>query len=302
MKPFFSICIPLTNRGRTIYNTLLSVSRQTFREFEVIIVDCGSKDNTRSEVEKFFSNYDYKNNPFKYQYTTLNYIPKTVEDWNEPILLATGKYIAMLEGDDQFLENHLQVAYNCILSHDNIGMYTTGNQLKKRFYLHGLIQPAEWIIEQFLMRETPPPSETIFIRLNRQNTPFLYNVTDYEYAPEMDLNMQIASNNFCAYFSDTQLVWRDFTPKKQNTWHFFADYYTMIKKYKHLVDRKIQITTRNMITASAIFSSLQSRKLLNIYTFAKNLIKEIGVINYLIAWLYMFIIIKNKLIKKITGK
>jgi glycosyltransferase involved in cell wall biosynthesis len=302
MIPFFSICIPVTNRGKTIYNTLLSVCNQFFRDFEVVIVDCGSNDNTRDEINRFFHSNNYKNNSFEYQYIVLEYIPKTVEDWNEPIVKASGKYIAMLEGDDQFLKENLKMAYDYLSTHENIGMYTTGNQFRKRIYLQGLIQPDVWIKELFLMRETPPPSETIFIRLNNNNKPFLYNTRDYEYAPEIDLYFQIAMDNYNAYYSDTQLVFRDNSPKKRNTWHYFVDNYTILKKYNHLVEKKTYISVRNNTTIRAILVSITSFELLNIYNFAIHLITEIGFFNYIISIFRILIMIPNKLFHKILCK
>jgi glycosyltransferase involved in cell wall biosynthesis len=276
----------------------MSVSRQTFRDFEVIIVDCGSQDNTRQEIERFFNSCDYKNNPFKYQYVILDYFPQTVEDWNEPVLLATGKYIAMLEGDDRFLENHLGVAYDYLSAHENVGVYAAGNQFRKRFSL-GLIQPEKWIDELFLMREIPPPSEAIFIRLNKSGTPFLYNVVDYEYAPEIDLYFQIALDNFCAYYSGTQLVWRDksIPPPKNITWHYFVDCYTVMKKYKQLVTRNVYIAARYNVTVRVIEASLTSPDLSCKFNLTKYIIKEIGVLNYAVTLLYVF---KNKIICKIN--
>ncbi len=84
-NPFFSVCIPTTNRGRTIYNILMSVANQTYKDFEVIIVDCGSTDNTRDEIKRFFESSHFRERPFHYRYETRDYYPQTVEDWNEPV-------------------------------------------------------------------------------------------------------------------------------------------------------------------------------------------------------------------------
>jgi glycosyltransferase involved in cell wall biosynthesis len=52
-KPYFSIYIPTYNNSSTIADTLNSVFRQTYTNFEVIIRDDGSKDSTLRVVKKF---------------------------------------------------------------------------------------------------------------------------------------------------------------------------------------------------------------------------------------------------------
>ncbi|MEL6943215.1 MAG: glycosyltransferase family A protein, partial [Bacteroidota bacterium] len=44
--PFFSIVIPTFNRSSFIQNTVQSVLQQSFRDFEIIIIDDGSTDDT----------------------------------------------------------------------------------------------------------------------------------------------------------------------------------------------------------------------------------------------------------------
>src|SRR5260221_4747199 len=51
MNPFFSIIIPSYNRGHVIRRAIDSVVNQSFQEFEIIVVDDGSSDNTRQLVE-----------------------------------------------------------------------------------------------------------------------------------------------------------------------------------------------------------------------------------------------------------
>jgi GT2 family glycosyltransferase len=129
MSPFFSVCIPLYNREKTIYNTLSSLSRQSFNNFNVKIVIYKCDDDTDGQVSLFFKSEIFKKNPFDHEikYSDLNF-----DDWNGPVLLADGKYIAMLEGDDQFLPEHLNTAHSILSVKDNIGIYATGNQHRFR--------------------------------------------------------------------------------------------------------------------------------------------------------------------------
>ncbi len=51
----FSVIIPLYNKAPYIEKTLQLVLQQTFRDFEIIVVDDGSTDNGAEIVKKVFS-------------------------------------------------------------------------------------------------------------------------------------------------------------------------------------------------------------------------------------------------------
>ena len=50
-SPFFSIIIPTYNRDYILPETIYSIQEQSFGNWEVVVVDDGSKDNTRELVE-----------------------------------------------------------------------------------------------------------------------------------------------------------------------------------------------------------------------------------------------------------
>ena len=58
--PFFSIIIPTFNQSSFLQKALKSVFNQTFKNFEVIVVDNNSKDGTK-KVVKSFNNIVYRN-------------------------------------------------------------------------------------------------------------------------------------------------------------------------------------------------------------------------------------------------
>jgi len=65
--PFFSVIIPTYNRANFLEETLLSVLKQSFQDFEVLIIDDGSTDNTKEIVKEFILrdkrfNYIYQEN------------------------------------------------------------------------------------------------------------------------------------------------------------------------------------------------------------------------------------------------
>ena len=55
MNPYFSIVIPAFNAKSCIIDTLQSVIQQTFKDYEIIVVDDGSTDNTSDIVNTFLT-------------------------------------------------------------------------------------------------------------------------------------------------------------------------------------------------------------------------------------------------------
>lgn len=226
---FFSICISSYNRSRTIKKTLISIANQNFRDFEVIIVDCKSSDDTITVIGEFFDSDSFKEHPFKYHLIKEDWAPTTVEDWNEPLKYAVGKYIAVLEGDDQFLPNHLYTAYSDLNKMNNIGLYFPGEKYNRQVISSNNIQRNFYFNNVF-----PAPSEAIFINQNKKGVSYSYNISEYIYAPEMELYITIAQDNFDAFYSETAGVIRDRTKKSRGKWKYYRDHYYFLEKFKYL--------------------------------------------------------------------
>jgi glycosyltransferase involved in cell wall biosynthesis len=98
--PYFSIIIPSYNRAHLIAETIKSVQNQLFSDWECLIIDDGSTDNTK-EIIELISNGD---NRVKYIYQTNK---ERSAARNNGIKNASGEYICFLDSDDFYLENHL---------------------------------------------------------------------------------------------------------------------------------------------------------------------------------------------------
>lgn len=237
-EPFFSICIPATDREKTIFNTLKSVYDQTFKDYELIVTLRDFPDKTEAEIERFFSQYEFSEN-INIRFEKIDEKIKTVEDWNDPLKLANGKYIAMLEGDDQFESKHLQKAYDFLSRHENIGIYATGNQ-HNTLMKQGYISSGEYMKHTFFMNEVPPPSQTIFRRRDKKDRAYMYNSEDYIYAPEIDLYMRISLDGYDTYQHGDNTVYRDPSTNvfKGVGWKYLHDRVMIVKKYKQYMSVK----------------------------------------------------------------
>jgi glycosyltransferase involved in cell wall biosynthesis len=90
MSPKVSVCIPTYNREYLLKETLDSVFAQTYKDFEVVIVDDGSTDGTKQMLEKNGYNVRY--------YWQENQGESAAR--NKLIELAQGKYITFIDSDD----------------------------------------------------------------------------------------------------------------------------------------------------------------------------------------------------------
>lgn len=113
----FSIIIPSYNRSQYIMKTVQSVINQSYGNFEIIIVDDGSTDNTESLVNTLS---DFRISYYK----TINNERGAARNYG--ISKATGSYVTFLDSDDLLRENHLHVAYCFIKDHQSPTVFHTG--------------------------------------------------------------------------------------------------------------------------------------------------------------------------------
>lgn len=108
----FSIIIPAFNSENTIKRALCSVQNQSFGDFEVLIIDDGSTDNT-AKICKDFTGYDKR---FKYHFQTNKGVSAAR---NYGISIATGEFLLFLDSDDAYLPNYLSVLNEVITLHSD---------------------------------------------------------------------------------------------------------------------------------------------------------------------------------------
>lgn len=107
-KLTFSIVIPAYNRAHMIKETILSALAQTYPDFEVILVDDGSTDNTEEVVKEI-------DDPRFVYFKKMN--EERAIARNTGFNLAKGDYVTLLDSDDYFYPTHLQDAADYILTH-----------------------------------------------------------------------------------------------------------------------------------------------------------------------------------------
>lgn len=103
-NPFFSIVIPAYNRATFIVKTVQSVLSQTYQNFEVIIVDDGSTDNTseiiKNNIKDIRVKYYYKENE------------ERGASRNFGLQKSEGEYVFFFDSDDLMLSDHLSTLHS----------------------------------------------------------------------------------------------------------------------------------------------------------------------------------------------
>lgn len=128
-KPFFSIAIPTYNRAGFLQATIAIILEQTYKNYEIIIVDNASTDNTREVVKTFVDKR------IKYTRNKENIgFPKNAR---KAMLLAKGEYILTMGDDDFILFNDTLSQVKKILDKGKYGFLKI-NMLERNVYGSGL--------------------------------------------------------------------------------------------------------------------------------------------------------------------
>ncbi len=100
-SPFFSVIITTYNRAKLIKRALDSLIAQTETDWEAIIVDDESTDDTYAQVLPYFTSCS------KIRYHLQTHRGEALTK-NTGIKLATGRFITFLDSDDEFKPSHLE--------------------------------------------------------------------------------------------------------------------------------------------------------------------------------------------------
>ena len=103
-KPFFSVIIPTYNRNHTLKRAVKSVLKQTHKDFELIIVDDGSNDETSDYLSELKVKFPTK------KLIVISQDNKGVSAArNEGIKNSSGEWIAFLDSDDEWSKRKLEI-------------------------------------------------------------------------------------------------------------------------------------------------------------------------------------------------
>ena len=116
--PAVSLCVPTFNRAHALGRTLDSLLQQTFRNFELLIVDNASSDETAEVVGRF----DDPRIRYYRNSRNLGMYP----NWNRCLDLSRGEYVAIYHDHDLYDPRIVERAVAILNSHPEVSFVYTG--------------------------------------------------------------------------------------------------------------------------------------------------------------------------------
>ena len=118
---FFSVIIPTYNRAERLFESVQSIFNQSYKNFELVIIDDGSTDNTVEVVKSF-------------QDDRIRYFKKQNEERaiarNFGISQTTGDYVTFLDSDDQLYPHALKEALKIIEQKNRLEWFHLAYEIK----------------------------------------------------------------------------------------------------------------------------------------------------------------------------
>lgn len=199
--PAVSVIMPTYNGAALLGETIASLQAQSFTDFEVLVIDDCSTDDTRAILRTI------TDTRFRITESASNQGP--VRARNAVAAMARGRYIAGLDQDDLCHPDRLgrQVAY--LDAHPDTVVLGTG----AAFLDDGVISPAvrtthssPALIEWLLLIENPLVWSSVMVRASAASTPF--TDPDRLYAEDFDLYHRMARQGRIARLDDPLVTYR----------------------------------------------------------------------------------------------
>ena len=184
--PFFSVVIPTFNRSEELFNCLSKLVDQNFKDFEVIVCDDGSTDNTNEIVHLFASKLN-----LVYLFNENSGGP--AKPRNNGIKHSKGTWIALLDSDDLWYDNKLEILFEIIINNKNIDFISNdllinNNSIKNKVLKSGPIESSKFYKKLLLYGNRFPNSSIVvkksFISANNisyNESPKFSSVEDYDF-------------------------------------------------------------------------------------------------------------------------
>jgi glycosyltransferase involved in cell wall biosynthesis len=195
MPPKVSVVIPTYNRSKLLKKTLQSVLDQTYRDYEILVVNNSSTDDTKEMIESF-------EDP-RIRVLDIQNQGVIAKSRNLGMRNAQGEYIAFLDDDDLWLPEKLEKQVDYLEKHTEYDLvyapvWTIDENDVRKEYLEIKRDPAEGRIFYELVRGNYISTLTVMMRRPLlsdigffSEDPALRSIEDYDYWLRIALKKQI---------------------------------------------------------------------------------------------------------------
>lgn len=237
-----SIIVTTYNRADLLPRAIESILNQTYKDFELIIVDDGSMDNT----EKVMKEFQEKDSRIKYVY-------QENKGWasalNKGLSFAQGEYVAFLDSDDEWLPGKLEKQIEVFKNNLSVGLVTCWafrifeNRKKKKLFktYKGTIEKKNWCC--FFKTNGIISFSTIIMKRKVFDTIGSFDIK-LKAAVDLDFYIRIL-NKFDIYFLSIPLVnyyESQESLSKKNFWtKWTSDLEYLLQKHQDSIGRCIHL-------------------------------------------------------------
>lgn len=171
--PNISVLLCTYNREKYLNNTIDSVLKQTYQDWELLIIDDGSEDNSFDVVNAYI-----KNHPniryLKHQNKKQGYAR------NAGIQASFGKYITFIDSDDSYAPNHLQSRIEYMSANPEIDLIEGGFFSDEEIFVADYYQPGQTInLRECVLGPTFFGKRKVFFELQGYNNVAYGEDTDF---------------------------------------------------------------------------------------------------------------------------
>ena len=211
----FSVIIPLYNKEKFIFETLSSVSNQTFSDYEVIIVNDSSTDNSLNIAKSF----EEKDKRFKV-YTVPNGGVSKARNFG--ISKAIGDYVCFLDADDIWKNNYLEEAAYLIKKYGEKDFLCFSyswfadnpNNVTRHCSLVNHFTDTDKLVDFFkysvLQKSSVALTSAVIIKTSRLLSLEYWFHENYSMGEDLDLWVRGAANDKIIYSNKELMLYRSF--------------------------------------------------------------------------------------------
>lgn len=232
-KPLVSVITPMCNASEFVSETVSSVQAQTYDNWEMLVVDNHSTDNSR-EIVLGFSAQDPRVKLMACEYNS----GSPARPRNVGIKNAAGEYICFLDADDLWLKDKLEKQVSFMEAHPDVFLlYGRYRIMKNGSLLDVRVEPplkkmkAGMIFDELFLADNFIPCLTVMFR-NRKEEGYLFD-EDPGSMEDLDLWLRIARREKAGFMDEPSAIYR--VHGKSTTASikvFFRKYSKLLKKWR----------------------------------------------------------------------